>query len=96
MNLTAYITQKTAERDRFYCPCCKDRYEPEEMDIANDWPHSEAMRARYGGACCNACTDDHVLTADGVLMRYAEAVVGYDHIWSTQEAFDDAKRRGRE
>lgn len=94
--LTAYIMQKDAERDRFYCPCCKDRYEAEEMDLANDWLHSEAMRARYGAACCVNCTDAHVLTADAVVMPRDEAVQGYDFWWSTDEAFDDAKWRGRQ
>jgi hypothetical protein len=45
---------------------------------------------------CVNCTDDHVLTADAVVMPRAEAVLGYDYWWSSDEAFDDAKWRGRE
>ena len=96
MNLASYITQKDAERDLFFCPACKSRNHPDDMDLSRFWTHSQAMRDHYGAACCNACTDEHVQTADGVLMRYADAVKGYDYLWSTQEAFDDAKWRGRE
>jgi hypothetical protein len=96
MNLTAYITAKDAERDLHWCPCCRERNDASDMDLSNAWEHSQAMRDKFGAACCNACVDDHVLTADGVLMPYADAVQGFDYVWSSQEAFDDAKWRGRE
>jgi hypothetical protein len=93
--LTEILNRKDAERDQFYCPCCKDRFDADEMDLANGWDHSLAMRAKFGAACCISCTDDRVLTADGVLVPRDDAVVGYDYLWSTQDAFDDAKWRGR-
>ena len=95
MNLQTYITRKDAERDLHWCPCCRDRLDVSDMDLSNAWEHSQAMRAKFGAACCNACTDDHVMTADGVLMPYSDAVQGIDYLWSTQEAFDDAMYRGR-
>ena len=95
MNLQTYIAAKTAERDLHYCPCCRDRHDQDDMDLSNAWEHSLAMRAKFGAACCNACTDDHVLTADGVLMPYSDAVQGPDYLWSTQDALDEAFWRGR-
>ena len=90
MNLQAFLDRKDAERTLFYCPCCRDRYPQEDMDLANDWLHSEAMRARYGAACCKQCTDDHILTADAVVMPKADAVSdGYDY-WSSEDALADA------
>jgi hypothetical protein len=96
MDLTAFLNRKDDQRNLFFCPCCRDRLDASDMDLSSAWEHSQAMRDHYGAACCNACTDDHILTADGVLMRYADAVQGFDYTWSSQEAFDDAKWRGRE
>ena len=95
MNLHTYIAQKAAERDQYYCPCCKDRLDRDDMDLHREWPHSQAMHDRYGAVCCATCTDDHVITADGVLMRTEDAVRGIDYLWSTQEAFDEALYQGR-
>jgi hypothetical protein len=88
--LTAYITQKDAERDLFFCPCCKARLDRDDMDLANGWDHSLQMRAKYGAACCIACVDEHCWTEDGVLMRREETVLGYDGRWSSEEALEDA------
>jgi hypothetical protein len=90
MNLTAYITQKDAEREQFYCPCCKARLDRDDMDLANGWTHSLQMRAKYGAACCIECTDAHCWTEDGVLMRRDETVLGYEGRWSSEEALEDA------
>lgn len=95
MNLTSYIARKAAERDQYYCPCCQGRLDREEMDLHREWEHSQAMHDQYGAVCCVDCTDDHIMTADGVLMLRADAVVGPDHFWSTQDALDEAKWRGR-
>lgn len=90
--LTEFLNAKDAERDLFFCPCCKDRLDQSDMDLANDWPHSEAMRARYGAACCKGCVDDHLMTDDGVLVSGADSVFcGFDGIYSTAEALQDAR-----
>jgi hypothetical protein len=72
------------------------------MDLANKWQHSDAMRARYKAACCKSCTDDHVLTEDGVVMprdrAMRDAAGGYwadeSALWQA-EADDDADRADR-
>ena len=90
--LTAYITAKDAERTKFYCPCCKDRLDADDMDLANEWRHSEAMRARYGAACCKGCAHSHILTDDGALVSSAAQVfLGFDGIYSSAEALQDAR-----
>ena len=93
--LTEILSRMDAERDRFYCPCCRDRLDVSDMDLANGWSHSQAMRAKFGAACCKGCTDDYTITADGVLMPVADAVQGPDYLWSTQDALDEAFYRGR-
>lgn len=95
MNLIAHITAKDAQRDLHYCPCCKDRYDADDMDLSRSWEHSDAMRAVYGSACCNACTDDHIVTADGVLLPYANTVQGCDGRYSSHAALADARWEGR-
>ena len=96
MNLIAYITAKDAERGLLYCPCCKDRHDADDMDLGRSWQHSDAMRAAYGSACCNACTDDHFITADGVLVNSdARVWRGSDGTYSSAEALAEARWEGR-
>jgi hypothetical protein len=91
MNLLAYITAKDAERDLHWCPCCRDRYDADDMDLSGGWEHSAAMKDRFGAACCNGCTDDHLVTLDGVLMRRAACVMGYEGWYSSAEALAEAR-----
>ena len=91
--LTAYITAKDAERTKFYCPCCKDRLDADDMDLANEWRHSEAMRARYGAACCKGCANDHLMTEDGVCLPRSRAFYSHrlDMWFSGSDAADEVE-----
>lgn len=96
MNLIAYISQKDAERDLHYCPCCKDRLAADDMDLSRSWDHSDAMRAKYGSACCNGCTDTHFITDDGVLVSDDDDVWrGSDGTYSSADALEAARAEGR-
>ena len=92
MNLTTYINARDAERDLHYCPCCKDRLDADDMDLADGWGHAAQMRETYGAACCNACTDDHYVTEDGVMVRQdAQVWQGFDGVYSSAEALAEAR-----
>ena len=83
----------------FRCPACGSRgLDTDDMDLGNGWQHSLAMRARYGAACCTACTDAHIVTADGVCMPKdaASFSVYLDAYYSTPDAMFDAEGDGRE
>ena len=47
------------------CACCNDdTLWRADMDVsAYRTAHNDAMKLRYLGPCCNACTDDHVQCA---------------------------------
>ena len=92
------ISPKETERG-FYCPACRERgLDQDDMDLGNGWHHSPAMRERYGAACCTACTDAHIVTADGVVMpKDAASFSEYlDAYYSTPDAMFDAEGDGRE
>lgn len=96
MNLQAYIATKDAERDLFYCPCCKDRFDADDMDLGRTFKTSEAMRARYGSVCCKGCTDNHYFTVDGVLVSQDDEVFcGSEGYYSTADALEDARAEAR-
>ena len=96
--LIQFVKQKEAERG-FYCPACRERgLDVSDMDLDNGWHHSLAMRERYGAACCTACTDAHIVTADGVCMpKDAASFSDYlDAYYSSSDAMFDAEEDGRE
>lgn len=77
---------------RFYCPACKSSgLHRADMDLNNGWHHSQAMRQRYGAACCTTCTDEHRMSEDGVLLAPDEGVQdGWGVWWSSEDALEDA------
>lgn len=96
LSLIAHINRKDAERDKFYCPCCQDRLDADDMDLASMFGTSKAMRERYGAMCCNGCTDDHYFTEDGVLVSGDDQVFsGSDGVYSSADALEDARAEGR-
>ncbi len=95
MNLLAHISRMDRQRTGYYCPACRDWHDADDMDLSRAWEHSDAMRARYGSACCNACTDDHLITVDGVLMPVDACVMGLEGWYSSAAALDDARWEGR-
>ncbi len=96
MNLLAHIDRLDRQRADHYCPCCKDWLDADDMDLDRRWQHSDAMRARYGAVCCSACTDDHILTVDGVLMPFDATVQGYEGRYSSADALDEARYEARQ
>jgi len=92
--LTKILDRKDQDRNGFYCPACGSHgLDADDMDLANDWHHSEAMRARYNAACCKECTDKHIVTEDGVCMprdrAHFSTVLG---LWfSSADAMCDAE-----
>jgi hypothetical protein len=81
-----------AKRELFYCPCCKDRLDDSDMDVGRGWKHSQAMRDRYQGVCCIACTDAHRVSLDGYLCAPGEGVEDIDGgLWSSESALAEAE-----
>ena len=80
----------------FRCPACGSHgLDADDMDLANGWHHSEAMRARYHAACCKACADDHVMTEDGVCMPRGKAMQdAAGAYWADESALWDAEAEG--
>lgn len=93
MNFTAYIDAKDAQRDKHYCPCCKDRYDEDEMDMTGEFADLAAVKARYGAPICWPCAEDHVMTADGVLMPREDAIHSeeLDAWYSSVDALTEAE-----
>lgn len=78
----------------FYCPACTSHgLDAEDMDLANYWRHSQAMRSRYKAACCKDCTDRHLVTEDGACMPLGKAQYSnFLGLWfSSPDAMYDAE-----
>lgn len=96
--LIQFINPKETGRG-FTCLACGGRgLDQDDMDFKNGWHHSKAMQERYGVACCKACTDAHIVTADGVCMPKDAAWFSeyLDAYYSTTDAMFDAEEDGRE
>jgi hypothetical protein len=95
--MTPQIAHLIAARTMHYCPCCRDRIDASDMDLGMDWHHSQAMRDRYGAACCRECTDAHRMSVDGVLCAPDEGDTDeWGDLWSSQDALDEAAEDGRD
>lgn len=74
-----------------YCPAC-GAMGLDDSDMATDWPLSRRMSDHYGAMCCTTCTDEHVVTEDGALMRERDAVEDCDGgFWSSETALAEAE-----
>lgn len=90
--MTTAFASMIAKRTLHYCPACGDRLDDDDMDTGRGWKHSQAMRDRYHGVCCNACTDAHRMSEDGVLLAPGEGVQDSDGLWwSSEEALAEAE-----
>ena len=91
--LTSFLNVADLTRTGHYCPACKDWLTAGDMDLAGNWRHSDAMRARYGAVCCVACTDAHVVTVEGDCIPSADASYSDEMgLWfTTPDAMYDAE-----
>jgi formylmethanofuran dehydrogenase subunit B len=96
--LPSTFTALIDARTKAYCPACQSRCDDADMDLTPfRRSHIEAMRDRYGAACCSACTDAHRMSVDGVLLADGEGVQDSDEAWwSSDEALAEAEEAAAE